>query len=36
VKDKKKDIIVNEDEEYKSADFSRFPSLRPAFGKTGI
>ncbi|CAG8659131.1 268_t:CDS:2, partial [Paraglomus brasilianum] len=35
VKDKKKEIIVNEDEEYKNVKFDKIPSLKPAFQADG-
>ena len=31
----KPDVIVSDDEEYKKADFAKFPSLRPVFKKDG-
>ena len=36
IKDKKKDIVFNEDEEYKKIDFSKIPGLKGAFQKDGV
>ena len=36
VKDKKKEIIVDEDEEYKNVKFDKITSLKPAFQADGM
>jgi acetyl-CoA C-acetyltransferase len=35
IKNKKGDIIVKEDEEYKTVKFDKIPGLRPVFKKDG-
>jgi len=35
IKDRKGDVVVREDEEFKSVNFDKIPTLRPAFQKDG-
>lgn len=35
VKDRKKEFVISEDEEYKKVNFEKFSSLRPVFDKQG-